>query len=114
MNKFDIIIFGARDWSNNWITQHRLAKTLSEKNHRVLFIENTGIRTAQIRDLPRILQRLKNWKKSIGGFRKISENLTVFSPLVLPFPYNGPPLVLFNSVELILYNKLINSLFGFL
>ena len=88
MNKFDIIIFGARDWSNNWITQHRLAKTLSEKNHRVLFIENTGIRTAQIRDLPRILQRLKNWKKSIGGFRKISENLTVFSPLVLPFPYN--------------------------
>ena len=72
MNKFDIIIFGARDWSNNWITQHRLAKSLSEENHRVLFIENTGIRTAQIRDLPRILQRLKNWKKSIGGFRKIS------------------------------------------
>ena len=31
MKSFDIIIFGARDWSSNWITQHRLAKSLSEK-----------------------------------------------------------------------------------
>ena len=37
MNKFDIIIFGARDWSNNWITQHRLAKTLSEKSPSIIY-----------------------------------------------------------------------------
>ena len=52
MKSFDIIIFGARDWSSNWITQHRLAKSLSENNHRVLFVENTGIRSAKIRDFP--------------------------------------------------------------
>ena len=88
MNSFDIIIFGARDWSSNWITQHRLAKSLSENKHRVLFVENTGIRTVKIRDFPRIVQRLKNWKNSIGGFKNISKNLTIFSPLVLPFPYS--------------------------
>ncbi len=88
MKSFDIIIFGARDWSSNWITQHRLAKSLSENNHRVLFVENTGIRSAKIRDFPRILKRLKNWRESIGGFKTISRNLTIFSPLVLPFPYN--------------------------
>ena len=34
----DFIIFGSRDWDNNWQTQHRLAKELS-KNYRVLYIE---------------------------------------------------------------------------
>ena len=88
MNKFDIVIFGARDWSNNWITQHRLANSLAKNGSRVLFIENTGIRSPKIRDLPRILERIKNWRNSIGGFKKINDNLSVFSPLVLPFPYN--------------------------
>ena len=88
MSKLDIVIFGARDWTNNWITQHRLANSFAESGNRVLFIENTGIRSPKIRDLPRILQRIKNWRNSIGGFKKINENLSIFSPLILPFPYN--------------------------
>ena len=88
MNKIDVVIFGGRDWDNNWITQHRLAQSLSKNNFRVLFIENTGIRSVQIRDLPRIYQRIKNWTKSVRGFRKIDDDLTIFSPLVIPFPYS--------------------------
>ena len=81
------IIFGSRDWENNWQTQHRLVASLSKKN-KVLYIENTGVRSVKLNDFPRILQRIKNWRKSIRGFKKINENLIIFSPLVFPFPYN--------------------------
>jgi glycosyltransferase involved in cell wall biosynthesis len=56
---------------------------LSETN-RVLFIESLGLRqpTFQKKDVSRILRRLFSW---IKGPRKLSENLFVFSPLILPF-----------------------------
>lgn len=100
----DFIIIGSRDWDNNWQTQHRLAKELS-KNYRVLYIENTGLRSVKIGDFPRILQRIKNWKKSIRGFRKINENLTVLSPLIFPFPY----IKIFQVLNSIMINRLFNS-----
>ncbi len=99
----DFIIFGSRDWDNNWQTQHRLAKELS-KNYRVLYIENTGLRSVKIGDFPRILQRLKNWKRSISGFRKINDNLTILSPLIFPFPY----IKIFQILNSLMINKLLN------
>ena len=68
MKDIDFVIFGARDWTNDWITQHRLAKSLSEKGHRVLFIENTGIRSLKLKDFPRVVERIKNWFSSTRGF----------------------------------------------
>tara|TARA_B100001250_G_C19643142_1_gene719187 strand:+ start:749 stop:994 length:246 start_codon:yes stop_codon:yes gene_type:complete len=64
----DIIIIGSIDWKTNWQTQHRLVTSLVSQNNRVLFIENTGIRTAKISDLSRIKDRIINWSKSAKGF----------------------------------------------
>ena len=47
----DIIIIGSIDWKTNWQTQHRLINSLVKQNNRVLFIENTGIRSAKISDI---------------------------------------------------------------
>jgi len=102
--KKNFIIFGSRDWENNWQTQHRLVNSLSKKN-RVLYIENTGVRSVKINDFPRIIQRIKNWRKSIRGFRKINENLTIFSPLVFPFPYSK----IFQFINRILFIKILES-----
>ena len=88
MKNSDVVIFGGRDWHNNWVTGHRLANSLTKNGNRVLFIENTGIRSARIKDLSRIIKRIKNWITSIRGFKKISENLTIFSPIVIPLPYS--------------------------
>lgn len=88
MKETDYIIFGARDWDNDWITQHRLVKSLSNNGHRVLFIENTGIRSAKFSDFPRIFQRIKNWYASSAGFRKLEKNISIFSPIIIPFPYS--------------------------
>ena len=74
----DIIIIGSIDWKTNWQTQQRLVTSLIKQNNRVLYIENTGIRSAKIADISRIKDRLKNWFKSAKGFKEIKNNLFVF------------------------------------
>ena len=60
----------------------------AKNGNNVLFIENTGIRPPTLKDIPRIKKRIVNWLKGVKGFRKVAENLYVFSPLILPFPYS--------------------------
>jgi uncharacterized SAM-binding protein YcdF (DUF218 family)/glycosyltransferase involved in cell wall biosynthesis len=60
---------------------------LAKNNNRVLFIENTGVRAPNITDIPRIKRRIDHWLKSTKGFRKEMENIYVYSPIILPFPY---------------------------
>jgi len=84
----DIVIIGSIDWKTNWQTQHRLITSLVDQNNRVLFIENTGVRSAKFSDLSRIKDRINNWFKSAKGFKEYKKNLFVFSPIVLPFPFS--------------------------
>jgi uncharacterized SAM-binding protein YcdF (DUF218 family)/glycosyltransferase involved in cell wall biosynthesis len=60
---------------------------LAAAGHRVLFVENTGVRAPKVRDLPRVRQRIRNWWRGTKGFREERPNLFVYSPLLLPFPY---------------------------
>lgn len=62
--------------------------TLASNGNRVLFIENTGVRPPNLKDLPRLKKRLWNWFHSVKGIRKEKENLYIYSPLILPFPYS--------------------------
>ena len=62
--------------------------TLAAEGNRVLFVENTGVRAARLRDLPRLRSRLRNWCRSVRGFREARPNLTVYSPVVMPLPYS--------------------------
>jgi uncharacterized SAM-binding protein YcdF (DUF218 family)/glycosyltransferase involved in cell wall biosynthesis len=62
--------------------------TFARNGNRVLFIENTGVRPPGIRDVGRLKNRIKNWLKGVKGIRKETDNLYVYSPLVLPFPYS--------------------------
>jgi uncharacterized SAM-binding protein YcdF (DUF218 family)/glycosyltransferase involved in cell wall biosynthesis len=54
----------------------------------VLFIENTGVRAPRLSDMPRLTQRLRNWRRGVKGFREERPRLFVYSPLVLPLPYS--------------------------
>ena len=87
-DKKDFIIIGSIDWQTNWQTQHRLVSSLVLNNNRVLFIENTGIRNLNINDTSRLLDRLRNRRKSINGFNEIYKGLNLFSPIIFPFPYS--------------------------
>ena len=88
MKSKDIIIFAAIDWDTQWQWQQELAIHLAKKN-RVIFIENTGVRSPKITDGKRIFNRIKKFfYKSNNGFKKINENLIIFSPIFIPFPFN--------------------------
>jgi glycosyltransferase involved in cell wall biosynthesis/uncharacterized SAM-binding protein YcdF (DUF218 family) len=84
----DCVIISSIDWSCNWQIHQQLATSLVKSGHRVLFIENTGARGPRSGDFGRICDRVRNWLKSTRGFFDASENLTVFSPIFIPFPYS--------------------------
>ncbi|MFC1667389.1 ElyC/SanA/YdcF family protein [Candidatus Omnitrophota bacterium] len=84
----NIICISSIDWDFAWQGHQEIMATFAKNGNRVLFIENTGVRAPGIRDFSRIKIRIKNWLKGIKGIRKETENLYVYSPLVLPFPYS--------------------------
>ena len=84
----DIICFSSIDWDFNWQGHQEIMRRLASAGNRVLFVENTGVRSPRPSDFNRMRERLANWWHSYRGFRRIQDNLYVFSPLVLPFPHS--------------------------
>ena len=83
-----ILCISSIDWDFIWQGHQQIMSTLAEHGNKVLFVENTGVRRAMFRDVPRLRQRVRNWWRGTKGFRLERENLFVYSPLVLPFPYS--------------------------
>ena len=100
----DIIIFGGIDWDMQWQWQQEIAERLS-KDNRVVFVENTGVRTIRIGDANRVFNRIKNFFTNLLGFRTINKNLVVFSPIFFPFPYNN----FFIKINSIFISSLLKS-----
>src|SRR4029077_285884 len=84
----DIVCLSSIDWQFIWQGHQEIMSTLDANGNRVLFIENTGVRAPAIRDFRRVMQRIQNWWKGTKGFRRERENLFIYSPLLLPFPYS--------------------------
>jgi len=73
----------------HWQLHHQLTTSLIDAGNRVLFVENTGIRSANISDFRRLSERVSNWRRGVHGFSSIDSNqLTLYSPMLLPFPYS--------------------------
>ncbi|MFH1478573.1 MAG: ElyC/SanA/YdcF family protein [Candidatus Omnitrophota bacterium] len=84
----NIICISSIDWDFLWQGHQEIMSTFAKNGNRVLFIENTGVRSPGIKDISRIKHRIKNWLKGVKGIRKEEEHLYIFSPIVLPFPYS--------------------------
>jgi uncharacterized SAM-binding protein YcdF (DUF218 family)/glycosyltransferase involved in cell wall biosynthesis len=83
----DVVCISSIDWDFIWQGHQEIMSTLAADGHRVLFVENTGVRAPNVRDLPRVRQRIRNWWRGTKGFREERPNLFVYSPLLLPLPY---------------------------
>jgi len=84
----DVVCISSIDWDFIWQGHQEIMSTLADEGHRVLFVENTGVRAPRARDLPRVRQRIRNWWRGTKGFRQERPNLFVYSPLLLPLPYS--------------------------
>src|SRR5436305_2618643 len=60
----DILCISSIDWDFIWQGHQEIMSTLASRGHRVLFVENTGVRAPQMRDLPRVRQRIRKDRKS--------------------------------------------------
>jgi len=83
----DILCVSSIDWDFIWQGHQEIMSRMAAQGHRVLFVENTGVRAPRVRDLPRVRQRIRNWWRGTKGFREERPNLFVYSPLLLPLPY---------------------------
>jgi len=88
--KPDILCISSIDWDFIWQGHQEIMSRFAADGHRVLFVENTGVRAPNVRDLPRVRQRVRNWWRGTKGFRQERPNLFVYSPLLLPWPYLRP------------------------
>jgi uncharacterized SAM-binding protein YcdF (DUF218 family)/glycosyltransferase involved in cell wall biosynthesis len=86
--RHDIICISSIDWDFIWQGHQEIMSRLAADGHRVLFVENTGVRQLRVSDLGRIRDRIRNWWRSTNGFRQQRANLFIHSPLVLPLPYS--------------------------
>ena len=80
-----IICLSSIDWHGKWQAPQQLMTALARDGNRVLFVENTGVRSPWLRDIPRLARRLGNRRG--GPVRREACDVSVYSPLVLPFPY---------------------------
>jgi len=88
MTQHDVICISSIDWDFIWQGHQEIMTRLAASGHRVLFIENTGVRPPRFSDLPRLTSRLRNWRRGTKGFREERHNLFIHSPIVLPLPYS--------------------------
>lgn len=88
MNRYDVVCISSIDWDFIWQGHQEIMTRLAAGGHRVLFIENTGVRPPRVSDLPRMISRLRNWRKGTKGFREERTNLFIHSPIVVPLPYS--------------------------
>ncbi|MGZ5969537.1 MAG: glycosyltransferase [Polyangiales bacterium] len=82
----DILLFGSLDWGFVWQAPQEIAARLGRGGNRVLYVENTGVRSPHLADARRVGRRLGSWAQKLtgGGVRELSANVYVHSPLVLP------------------------------
>lgn len=82
------IILSSVDWRTHSQIHHAITKHLISSGKKILFVENTGTRTLKFRDIDRVKERLKSILKSKNGFVNLNKNLTIFTPLFIPFHFN--------------------------
>lgn len=84
----NIICISSIDWDFVWQGHQEIMSAFAKNGNRVLFIENTGVRTPTIKDIPRLKKRIISWFRGTKGFRREMDNLFVYSPMILPFQYS--------------------------
>jgi len=87
----DFVIISSVEWNFLWQGPHEIATRLARAGNRVLYVENTGVRSPKWEDARRVSQRVTRWASAAArrGVRQIEPNLFVCSPLVMP-PFGRP------------------------
>ncbi|MCA1817351.1 MAG: hypothetical protein LC746_13340 [Acidobacteria bacterium] len=80
----DVVIISSVEWDSPWRGAREIAARQGEAGNRVLYVENTGIRSPAWRDKDRVASRVRRWRNSLvdHGARRTAEKVFVCSPHV--------------------------------
>ena len=84
----NFIIFSSINWSTHWQIHHQLVNSIIDSGGKVLFVENTGVRSPKVKDFKRIIDRIRSRMRSVHGFKGEMKGLTIYTPLFIPYPYS--------------------------
>ena len=99
-----VIFFSSDDWNVDLKTsKFHMAKSLENDGYTVLYINSIGLRRQkiQLNLMKKIVVRLKT---ILGGVKKVSNNIFVFTPFIIPW-YSLPVVPTFNKILLIITIK---------
>src|SRR5215213_5975897 len=82
----DIVLISSVEWGFLWQIPQEVSLRLARAGNRVLYVENTGVRSPSLQDAGRVAQRLRHWAGSLRsrGVRPVATDVSVVSPLILP------------------------------
>jgi glycosyltransferase involved in cell wall biosynthesis len=83
-----VICLSSVDWAFNRQNPQEVAHGFAAAGNRVLYVENTGVRTPRWRDLSRLGARMRNRLRARAGVEHVEHGVDVFAPLVLPVPHS--------------------------
>lgn len=82
-----IVCLSTIDWSFLWQGHQEIMSRFAQGGNRVVFVENTGVRSVRWPDAPRIVDRAIRYLAQLGGARRTPmKDVTVIAPILLPFP----------------------------
>src|SRR5438270_8927221 len=87
------IICFAKDWSEDPTSNNHVMRLLARDN-QVLWLNSIATRAPKLSsssDLSKIKRKLKSF---VAGPQRVDERLSVFTPLVLPFPHSRAAVLL--------------------
>ena len=84
----DIVCLAGCEWDFTWQPTQEIMLRLAKAGNRVLYVQPTGTRTMRVSDWRRILERVRGKVAGVQRSSALPPELTIYSPLVLPFPYS--------------------------
>lgn len=93
-----VVVVSSIDWDFLWQGHQEIASRLAAAGNRVLFVENTGVRTVRVSDTARVVHRLARSLRRKPASRAAGHLPIVISPLLLPFPRSRVASVVNESV----------------
>jgi len=84
----DVICLSSIDWDYMWQAHQEIMVRIAAAGNRVVFLENTGgVRSVRTSDASRLVTRLsRSARQAFGRERRPAANVTVVSPVLVPFP----------------------------
>lgn len=88
IESLNIVCLAGCEWDFTWQPTQEIMLRLAKAGNRVLYVQPTGTRTVKFSDWRRILERVRGKVAGVQRSSVLPPELTIYSPLVLPFPYS--------------------------